>query len=77
MRATIEGALARTCDLSEAGGPVSTMRLKLAPPPRRLHGPDKYAVLAHRRHQAQIKARRLLDLAEHAAAGPVDQQRTA
>jgi hypothetical protein len=29
-----------------------------------LRGPDKYEVLAHRRHQAQIKARRLLELAE-------------
>lgn len=31
-----------------------------------LRGPDKYKVLAHRRHQAQIKARRLLDMLEEA-----------
>ncbi len=30
--------------------------------PRLLRGPDKYKVLEHRRHQAQIRARRLLDL---------------
>ena len=77
MRARVEGALARTGDLIEAVEPGPQMRLRLAPSPRRLHGPDKYAVLAHRRHQAQIKARRLLDLAEHAAAGPVDQSRIA
>ena len=37
--------------------------LRLAPR-RGLRGPDKYKVLEHRRHQAQIKARRLLDLME-------------
>ena len=31
-----------------------------------LRGPDKYKVLEHRRRQAQIKARRLLDLIEEA-----------
>lgn len=31
-----------------------------------LRGPDKYAVLDHRRRQAQIKARRLLQLMEEA-----------
>lgn len=69
MRATVEGALARAFDLSEAAGPAPQMRLRLAPSSRGLRGPDKYAVLAHRRHQAQIKARRLLDLADRAAAG--------
>ena len=29
-------------------------------------GPDKYKVLEHRRHQAQIRARRLLELIEEA-----------
>ena len=36
--------------------------LKLAGRPGELRGPDKYKVLEHRRRQAQIKARRLLDL---------------
>jgi hypothetical protein len=39
---------------------VSKNRLRLAPAatPR---GPDKYRILEHRRRQAQIQARRLLD----------------
>ena len=36
--------------------------LRLAARPGGLRGPDKYKVLDHRRRQAQIKARRLLDL---------------
>jgi hypothetical protein len=36
--------------------------LRLAVPSALLRGPDKYNVLEHRRRQAQIKARRLLDL---------------
>jgi hypothetical protein len=39
--------------------------LKLAPRPDAVRGPgkdDKYKLLEHRRHQAQINARRLLDL---------------
>lgn len=40
--------------------------LRLATPSRTLRGPDKYKVLDHRRRQAQIKARRLLDLLEEA-----------
>jgi hypothetical protein len=39
--------------------------LRLAPTGS-LRGPDKYRVLEHRRRQAQIKARRLLDLMEEA-----------
>ena len=31
-----------------------------------LRGPDKYKMLEHRRRQAQIKARRLLELLEEA-----------
>jgi hypothetical protein len=42
-----------------ASGPK---RLRLAARPGGLRGPDKYKVLEHRRRQAQIKARRLLDL---------------
>ena len=40
--------------------------LRLAVPSGGLRGPDKYVVLAHRRHQAQIKARRLLEMMEEA-----------
>jgi hypothetical protein len=43
--------------------------LRLAPGSRALRGPDKYKVLEHRRHQAQIKARRLLELADEQASG--------
>ena len=62
-----EGSLARKLDFGEVtttaaqAGPAG---LRLAPPPGRLRGPDKYKVLEARRRQAQIKARRLLDLAE-------------
>ncbi|CAN5774381.1 hypothetical protein BH24ACI5_BH24ACI5_09320 [soil metagenome] len=38
--------------LANAGGP--------------LKGPDKYRILEHRRRQAQIKARHLLDIMEEA-----------
>lgn len=40
-------------------------RLRLAPRPP-LPGPDKYQALEHRRRQAQIRARHLLDLMEEA-----------
>jgi hypothetical protein len=36
--------------------------LRFARRPGELRGPDKYRVLEHRRRQAQMKARRLLDL---------------
>jgi hypothetical protein len=63
----VDGSLARKLDFGEnpptAGGqPI----LRLAPSTRTLRGPDKYRVLEHRRHQAQIKARRLLELADQA-----------
>lgn len=38
--------------------------LRLAPPAEGLQGPDKYKVLNHRRRQAQIAARRLLEFVE-------------
>jgi len=38
--------------------------LRLAVSGSGLRGPDKYKVLEHRRRQAQIKARRLLELAD-------------
>lgn len=40
--------------------------LRLAVPTGGLRGPDKYRVLEHRRRQAQIKARHLLELMEEA-----------
>lgn len=40
--------------------------LRLAVPTGGLRGPDKYKVLEHRRRQAQMKARHLLDLMEEA-----------
>jgi hypothetical protein len=40
--------------------------LRLAGPSGELRGPDKYKVLEHRRRQAQIRARYLLDLMEEA-----------
>lgn len=40
--------------------------LRLAAPGGALRGPDKYKVLEHRRRQAQMKARHLLDLMEEA-----------
>lgn len=41
----------------------ASMRLA---PTNGLMGPDKYKVLEHRRRQAQIRARRLLELMEEA-----------
>ena len=41
-------------------------RLRLALPSGVLRGPDKYKVLEHRRRQAQIRARHLLQLMEEA-----------
>lgn len=62
-----DGSLARTLDFGEIttttpvyGGGRAGLRLAL--PGGVLRGPDKYKVLEHRRHQAQIKARRLLDV---------------
>ena len=63
-----EGSLALKLDFGELAtmvtGTVGRGRggLRLAPPIRRLTGPDRYRVLEERRRQAQIAARRLLDL---------------
>ena len=67
--ARIDGSLAHTLDFGEVTTPANTFGggragLRLALPGGVLRGPDKYKVLEHRRHQAQIKARRLLDLME-------------
>ena len=40
--------------------------LRLAIPGSALRGPDKYRVLEHRRRQAQLRARHLLELMEEA-----------
>jgi hypothetical protein len=63
-----EGVLARTFDFeatTTTSAPIavgSRSGLRLALPSRPLRGPDKYKVLNHRRRQAQIRARHLLDL---------------
>ncbi len=64
-----DGSLARTLDFGEIAttapaGAAGRAGLRLALPGDLLRGPDKYKVLEHRRRQAQIKARRLLDLME-------------
>jgi hypothetical protein len=65
--ARFDGSLARQLDFgatTTTSAPVVTPRtgLRLASAAGVLRGPDKYKVLEHRRRQAQIKARRLLDL---------------
>ena len=68
--ARVDGSQARKLDFG--GWTTTTFQvglagrpaLRLAPRGAQLTGPDKYKVLAHRRHQAQIKARRLLDLCD-------------
>ncbi len=60
-------SLARKLDFGAESGPQRAggragLRLALAGGP--LRGPDKYKVLEHRRRQAQIRARRLLELME-------------
>ena len=64
--ASTQGALARTLDFGDtvtttAAGPRGS-GLRLAAPLAIVSGPDKYKVLEHRRRQAQIRARRQLDL---------------
>lgn len=63
-----EGTLARQLELGGGEGWVEPRQglrhrgLRLAALPSRLRGPDKFRILEHRRRQAQIAARRLLDL---------------
>ena len=65
MAARRDGALARNVDFSGLDtAQESRAALRLVPAWRSLRGPDKYKVLAHRLHQAQIKARRVLEMAE-------------
>lgn len=64
----IDGSLARKFDFGEITtttfrpGGGSRPDLRLAVSRDRLTGPDKYKVLEHRRRQAQIAARRQLEL---------------
>jgi hypothetical protein len=64
--ARVDGTLARQRDFGEEVSPstkaAANRGLRLAAPSALLRGPDKYRVLEHRRRQAQIRARRLLDL---------------
>ena len=70
--ARFDGTLARQLDFgatataasSQAGGRAG---LRLAPASGVLRGPDKYRILEQRRRQAQIQARRLLQLMEEGA----------
>jgi hypothetical protein len=67
--ARFDGSLARQLEFGSFSTTTSTpqagrARLRLALPSGVLRGPDKYKVLESRRRQAQIKARRLLDLIE-------------
>jgi hypothetical protein len=65
--AVFDGSLARQLEFGELEGSGVAARsgrrgLRLAVPSAVLRGPDKYRVLEHRRRQAQIRARRQLDL---------------
>ena len=69
--ARFDGSAALKLDFGEmttTSGPVTGRRgkLRLAVPGGALRGPDKYKMLEHRRRQAQMKARHLLDLMEEA-----------
>jgi hypothetical protein len=63
-----DGSLARQFDFGDnttsTFPPARPLKasLRLAPRAVGVRGPDKYKVLEHRRRQAQIKARRLLEL---------------
>jgi hypothetical protein len=63
----VDGALARKLDFDDITvtlgvTPAHKTELRLTDRSDRLRGPDKYKVLEHRRRQAQMAARRLLDL---------------
>ena len=62
----VDGSLARTLDFGETTTTAMPGRgvLRLADPGGILRGPGKYKVLERRRRQAQITARRVLDLIE-------------
>ena len=63
----LDGALARPLDFEQVetvalGERRDSTPLRLAAAQSPVRGREKYKVLEHRRRQAQIKARRLLDL---------------
>jgi hypothetical protein len=63
----LNGSVARKLDFGEMTTTAvlpGRAGLRLALPSGVLRGPDKYQVLDQRRRQAQMKARRLLDLME-------------
>lgn len=66
----LDGSAALTLDFggmtTSTAGAVGRSGLRLAVTTGGLRGPDKYKVLEHRRRQAQIKARHLLELMEEA-----------
>ena len=74
--ARIDGALARTLDFGEpdqkapAASGSTRVGLRLALQGGVLRGPGKYVVLERRRRQAQIQARRVLDLLDANDPGP-------
>ena len=55
-----------TGTMAMAPGGRGRAGLRLASPGGALRGPDKYQILEHRRRQAQIRARHLLELMEEA-----------
>jgi hypothetical protein len=65
-----DGSAALTLDFggmtTSTTGALGRKGLRLAVATGGLRGPDKYKVLEHRRRQAQIKARHLLELMEEA-----------
>ena len=52
---------------TSGAGRAARGALRLALPSGTLRGPDKYKMLEHRRRQAQIRARHLLELMEEEA----------
>ena len=74
--ASFDGSAARQLDFGEmttTSGPAGAggrAGLRLALPSGVLRGPDKYRVLESRRRQAQIRARRLLDIADEPSPRP-------
>ena len=65
-----DGSAALTLDFggmtTSTTGAGGRRGLRLAVPTGGLRGPDKYKILEHRRRQAQIRARHLLELMEEA-----------
>jgi len=60
------GGMTTTGTMVATGAGRGPAGLRLATPGGALRGPDKYRILEHRRHQAQIRARHLLQLMKEA-----------